>query len=596
MFAQPQRVHRAVDQNGQIMAGRLPVGGINTRDPLARMPPDDAIDLINLLVDHFGLSSRGGYEWWAYNLPGNAKVPTLMSYYPATSGPSGVRRLQSNVYSLPDVVPLADITVSGQLFACTNLAIFDITAGGGGPWTAQTGVGGVSSDYWTWLNFQNAGGNFLLACNNEGAYVSYGGAAFSDGFSNGFSTATSGFTRVTEGVSAGQINGINPDLFVYLMVWKRRVWFIEKESSRAWYLPVEQITGTATQFDFGPHFRHGGRLVALVNWTLDGGEGIDDYLVAVSSEGDIVIFKGYDPDSADTDPNAFQLHGIWYVGALPLGYRTVDPYGGDVYILSLQGVTALSELVSGSGGPTADQHSSFIGDVSSKINPIITVYMRESSRNLGWELKFLPTVDMMAIHSPQVVIREGVNIFARKLEQGAWSRLADLPIATLMSHDALVFGGGDPVALSTAGGKVYLMFENTIDDVPPNSSLGAPRGINLRVIPAYSDFGAPGMLKSFPMVRPSILVEAKPSLGVKILIDYQNPAYVSVPTLPQVIASFWDVDLWNVGLWGGTPTPVRKWLGTIGAGFAGTVQMDFVGLGRFRLTNIDFWVKAGGPL
>ena len=49
----------------------------------------------------------------------------------------------------------------------------------------------------------------------------------------------------------------------------------------------------------------------------------DDYLVALSYQGDVVIFKGYDPDTAGSDPNAFQLHGIWYVGAVPVGHRQV---------------------------------------------------------------------------------------------------------------------------------------------------------------------------------------------------------------------------------------------------------------------------------
>jgi hypothetical protein len=591
MFTQPQRVARAVDQFGQIIAVPLPTGGINARDSLASMPQSDAVDLINVLTDHFGLSLRSGYQWWAWDLPNNQSISTLMSYYPPTAGRSTVVKQRQDISDLPRAVPKADVTVSGQLFACTNLNIFDVTAGGGGPWTPQTGLGVVLGDFWTWRNFQNAGGAFLLACNNLGGYISYGGSGFSDGFSDGFTTGAAGFSRIVEGPSAGDIQGQNPDLFVYLTVWKKRVWFIEKASSRAWYLPVGQLTGAVTQFDFGPQFRHGGHLTALVSWTLDGGEGIDDYLVAVSSEGDVVIYKGYDPDSADTDPSAFQLHGIWYVGALPSGFRQVDPYGGDVYILSTLGVSLLSKLVSGLHLTEAP-----LGAVTEKINPLIAQYMRVAQGQPDWYLKFLPREEIFMIGLPQVVSSSGVGQLAYKVPQKAWHRLGQLPFVTWSNHDGLLFSGGDLMADSEAGGKVFLAFENSLDNVAPEGETSTPRTITADVIPAYSGMGSPGLFKSFPMVRPSLLVDAIPSVKLAVLTDFRPRQYISEPTLPSNAAARWDEGLWDVGVWGGGGIPIRKWLGTTGAGFAATVQINIAGLGATRLTSCDWLIKVGGPL
>jgi hypothetical protein len=199
------------------------------------MGPEDALDLINVLSEDYGLAIRGGYQEFAANLPGSVGVPTLMSFYPGTAGPSEAGTLAAtsiaSQYTLPR--PRAvNVTLAGQLFACTNGGIFDITAGGAGPWSPMPGVA-VTSDYWTWINFQNASGNYLLATNNDGGYYAYGGSNFDDGFSDGFSVAGVGFSKVVEGVQPGQIEGLDPDLFVYIMVWKRRIWFIEKDSSRA---------------------------------------------------------------------------------------------------------------------------------------------------------------------------------------------------------------------------------------------------------------------------------------------------------------------------------------------------------------------------
>ena len=593
MFATPQPVRGEVPLTGQMTPAGIPTGGINARDSLATMPPGDAIDLVNVVTSGFGLQTRGGYQWWAWNLSNSRSVSTIMSYYPAIAELSGVSAPNRTVQDkfLPPVIKMSDITVSGQLFACTNFNIYDITVGGAGPWTPITGVGTVTSDFWTWINFQNAAGGFLAACNNEGGYIVYGGAGFSNGFSTGFRTQASGFARISEGDTPGQISGVNPDLFAYLMVWKQRIWFIEKNSSRAWYLPPQQLTGQAFQFDFGPMFRHGGKLVALVNWTLDGGEGVDDYLVAFSSMGDVVIYKGYDPDAVVDDPNAFQLHGIWYVGALPKGYRCVDPYGGDVFVLSSRGITALSQLVSGKSGEEA------IGQISYKIDPMITRLVRQSGQKDGWYMKYVPAQNYVVVGVPEQQLRSGVGQLVYATRQKAWQRFADLPMIEMTVHDNITFGGGDVLADVEAGGKVFVLFENGLDNVAPvGVAPDSLRSIPCRVIPAYSDFGAPGMWKSFPMIRPTFLAQVIPGLKLKILTDYSLPTQYSQPSLPVINEAQWDEALWDVGRWAGTPPAIRKWLGTSGGGYSATVQMDYESAGNLALTNIGWWTKSGGPL
>ena len=570
---------------GTIVPGQLPVRGLNYRDPPARQMPDDAFALVNALSDSGGITLRNGYQEYATNVPGET-IGTIMSYYPATSAslPSPAALPQSVVTRRRQLQPtLQNVVIDGLLFAAAGNRIFNITGGGAGPWVPQSGT--YPSNYWTWRNFQNAAGNFLIAVNDLGSYIIYGGAGFSSGFSSGFRISQTGFQRV----SAASVTGVNPDTFCHVTVWKRRLWFTEIRSTRAWYLPPEQLGGEARQFDFGPLFRHGGHLVSINSWTMDGGEGLDDYLVALSSEGDVVIYKGYDPDSAATDPSAFQLHGIWYIGALPKGRRQTDPYGGDLYILSRQGINQVSKLVS-----MAQVAESLVGDNGDRIDPYIANLMKNSADEDGWYFKSLPSEQMIIVGIPEQLTGEGPTQLGFKLRESAWSLLYGLPVTCWTNHDGHIFAGGLPTTPIDGQGKVFVMFENSTDGAALDNALGAL--VKARITPAYSAMGSPGMLKRFPMIRPTVLTQFTPGLEITILENYEDTVNFNVPTLPSIESARWNIDKWNHALWSGPLRPIQKWLGTHGDGYTATVQLDIVGLGGTTLTGIDWWVVAGGPL
>jgi len=591
LFSQPQQVRNGQQTTSQIFAGQLPTKGINTRDAYARMAPDDAIDLINVVSDSYGMSTRFGFQEFAINLPGSKAVPTLMSYYPAPAHaniePAGVKPYGQLQLKRPRA---ASPILGGTLFACTNGTVFDVTGGGVGPWVAQPNVSGRTTDYWSWLNYQNEASNFLCACNEDGGYYTYGGAGFSSGFSSGFSTSVSGFTHVVQGSLPGQINNVNPETFVYVASWKRRLWFIEKDSSRAWYLPAQQITGAATLFDFGANFRHGGRLVALVSWAADGGEGLDDYLVAFSSQGDVVIYKGTDPDSIDT----FGIRGIWYVGVLPRGSRCVDPIGGDVHVLSTTGLTQLSKLMA--MGQIAAEVTEQSG---SRIDPLIRQYMETMANFEGWYVKYIPHEQMVFVGVPQMVSNQGPTQLVLKIRQNAWSRYQGIPMDVIANHDQAVVSGGNVSAPSLfGGGRVFQMFDNSLDFVTIAGGSSTSNGtmIKCRLVGAYQDFGTPGMFKNFNMVRPTFIAPLQPLVKLTLLTDYGQSYQFTTPTLPSPPNSRWNVSNWDQALWVGMSRPIKKWLGINGGGYSGTAQIDYVAAGGTRITAIDYNTEEGGPL
>lgn len=122
-----------------------------------------------------------------------------------------------------------------------------------------------------------------------GNQIVHGGKVYratQDGVTANSGGPTGTGTGITDGttkwdyVSASSANVIGPSLadqqlgytgdpagFAFVAVWGSRVWFVEKGSTRAWYLDVNSIYGTATSFPFGLKMRQGGPLMGLYDWS-----------------------------------------------------------------------------------------------------------------------------------------------------------------------------------------------------------------------------------------------------------------------------------------------------------------------------------------
>jgi hypothetical protein len=63
-------------------------------------------------------------------------------------------------------------------------------------------------------------------------------------------------------------NTVNPSNFKDVQVYARRLWFVEKNSFRVWYLPINSIAGVASSIDFSSLYILGGSLQGMVVWTV----------------------------------------------------------------------------------------------------------------------------------------------------------------------------------------------------------------------------------------------------------------------------------------------------------------------------------------
>jgi len=67
-------------------------------------------------------------------------------------------------------------------------------------------------------------------------------------------------------------------------VFGNRLFMVEKNTLKIWYLPIQSIAGAATAFDLSTIFGRGGYLMAMGTWSVDAGNGMNDLAVFVSSE------------------------------------------------------------------------------------------------------------------------------------------------------------------------------------------------------------------------------------------------------------------------------------------------------------------------
>ena len=155
------------------------------------------------------------------------------------------------------------------------------------------------------VNYTNvAGDHFLLIADEANGYYIFDGTVWA------------------AGTFTGSPKPLATDL-VHLTEWQGRIWFVERDTARAWFLDPLALTGDITPMDVGSRFKKGGHLVQNGTWTLDDGAGMNDRFVQVSSSGDVLVWQGTNPATAAD----ISLLGRWYVGKVPEGRRVMSDWG-----------------------------------------------------------------------------------------------------------------------------------------------------------------------------------------------------------------------------------------------------------------------------
>jgi hypothetical protein len=524
-------------QNHQAYPFGAPLGGLDVTQPLPGGNPNTAIRLENLIPRTLGCQMRRGYIRWLSHLSG--EVRSLMKY----QSPTGNNQLLA-------------ATAAGDVYNVTTTHPSSFV-----PTPVLAVPTGAPIGEWTSLNFTtNVGTHVLLMVNPGSGYWIYDGTTF---------------TQITLGAGANQILGVNPNFFSFVTVYKNRVWFIEKDTTRAWYLPFGQDAGTAAAFDFGSMLPNGGSLQALINWTYDGssGVGVNNQLVIVANQGDVLVYGGDDPASAST----FQVVGRWFIGRIPVGNRFFSNYQQDVALLSERGMCFMSELMRGDGQWENPK-------IASNINSALAVEIAGSLDTRYWEICFLPHEQLLMINRAEVDIENLQWVY--EVNNKAFAILRGYPILTVISFNGKTFAGD-------LSGNIWQMFEGGTDGQVDAISGADLEGI---VVTTFQPLGEAVRVKRFQMVRPSFISDSAPGIQAALNSEWNLEIVGSAPAYLGAGSGAWDVGLWDVAVWSGSGQSYEAWTGATGTGRYAALAMKVRASADTLFVGWQALVEPGGVL
>lgn len=526
-----------------------PNKGVDTRAAISDMNLENCIYTFNLVPNDFGMSVRSGYREWCIDLDNGGAVGgirTIMVFDGSVTEPS-----------------------DNRLFVVTNEGIWDCT-------TFDTPI-------LTAAVFADPTGNA-----GHGVYAHYTDQSGEDFLY--YADAVNGLWEYTESTGiwaqATDITGPDETKIAFVMVHKQRLWMIEQDSTIGWYLPIASNSGQATEFFFGAKFTHGGELIALINWSVDGGNGLDDYLVAVSSAGDVIPYQGADP-SIVTGVGGWNSRGTYFIGKIPAGRRFFSEFSGELYLLSSFGLIAMSDLLKG-----VDSRDTSAKSLTFPIASILRQQLFNTSEELGWEPIFIPSRGLLIIDSPRNDVTGKDVQYVMTLSTEGWGFLRDVPSQVFAEWDNRIFFGD-------ADNRVLIMDtprDNVLID--QNDPLADGESIKFSLLGAYSNAGSPGRFKRGQMVRADFLSELNISFRSKILYDYQlAETFYAIANIQDTDIGAWDIGLWDVAVWGeGVPSNKNKLQGTSGMGRVMAVAIQGEAVDSAKLMGFDVMWIDGGPV
>lgn len=448
-----------------------PTRGWSSEQNLAAMEPGTAPVLRNWYPEPDGVSPRPGFVQHATGL-GTGAVNTLMSFVSGASkhllGACGPR--------------IHRCEIGGPVGAAL--------------WSAAT------SDQWQWTNFATSGGQFLVAVNGVDAPLVYNGTAF----------------------SAPAITGMTGDPLTNVFSSQSRLWFCQARSSTVWYLGVAAIGGAAKPYPLGGLLNRGGSIIAGGTWSSDSGSGMNDMTIFLSSEGEVLVYVGSDPDSTAT----FSLRTRYQIGR-PLGLRCLTRFGGDLAILTQDGLMSLSAVMK------LDRTAAQQGALTRNIRQAYAAAVINDADTFGWQTIGFARGQKVFVNVPNAatgVVRQ----FVMNALHGAWCEYQGIPASCWVEHnDKLYFGG--------AAGTVHEAERGSIDGEEVIECLG---------IGAFTHLDDPNVLKTANVLRVAYRGRADIRPYLSIAFDYElNPVFEEFE-LENTIGAFgtWGVSKWGEASWG----------------------------------------------
>lgn len=485
-----------------------PTGGLNDKDSIAGMPPTDAIVMENLFPGTNSVDIRGGSVQHITAFPANGE--TLLPYNGRTTA---------------------------KLFAASNGNIYDVSAAGSLPAATATGF---ANNRWDSINFGGVSGAFLVAVNGQNLPQFYDGTTW---------TASGvGFATAITGVTASTFSQVN--------VWKNRLFFVENGTMKAWYLPTQAIGGAANAIDFSGVAKLGGKLIATATVSSSAGQQLDDYFVAITSEGECLVYQGTDPAAAAT----FSLVGNYRIGR-PIangsdnqGGRFLSRISSQIIAVTVNGFVNLQDAIN---SDVVAQRLTINDKIVNSVNTDANMYRS----NFGWQAVLMPIKNRFFVNVP-VSTGQIAHQWVMNTITGAWTKYT--------GWNATCFAYWQDNLYAFIGTTLYRVEVDQSNDFVTTSFTGTPILAELETAFTYLDYSGN---KSLKMVRPLFYASANIQAGVAVNVDFQSIQQPATPNVTTSLSSKWGIAKWGIAKWGGQKTYSAVWKSVAGIGYSVSLRM-----------------------
>lgn len=485
-------------QISRVESRAAPVNGWNARDSLATMKPGDAITLKNWWPTTTDCVIRGGEEDHADGTTGD--VETLAVY----NAPSG----------------------TSKMFATTDSGVYDASSAG----TVGASVATSTNGYWQYTNFGDGTNNWLIMVNGTDKPNYYNGSAWT----------------AVDNASTPALTGLTTTSIVNVFQHIGRLFFIEKNSLSAWYLAAGSAGGALTEFDFASIAKKGGYLVAGGTWSLADGENQNDLAVFVTSQGEVIVYRGTNPSSAST----WEKVAHYELGR-PQGSRCLLKIGSDLHVITENGVFPLSALLS------AKEIDGRLA-ITNKIEKAFSEASLTYGANIGWEGVYYPAQSAAIFNIPI----EGAQAKQYLMNTGSPRK----PWCEFDAWHASCFAVFAGSLYYGSGTEVRKAWTGTSDD-----------GENIVAVAkeAFSTYGS-SQQKELTLYRPILQVNGSISFLTGMDVDFKDTNIAGEATYTVTNGAQWDVGDWDEVYWAASLDIVRKWGSPqecIGTWFAGKLKV-----------------------
>lgn len=574
-----------------------PIQGIVENDPTAVKGPMAAEWIENFLPTVRGLKVRGGTQVHAtvaaackslftYSSGSSQQLfaATDTAFYEVTSSASeddeivsgitnGIWSVQQIGVSGGDYLIAVNGTDNGQIFDGSNwypwdavsvnaldydalAADFDVGE------TVTGGTSGASAEILGLVRTTATTGTLYIGTVTGGPFqdnetiTSASGSADADGANSSASTIA--------------ITGVDPVNLKHVWLHQNRLFFVQKNSLKAWYLPAGSVGGAASDINLAGVFQRGGTLLFGATWSLDSGDGLDDKCVFVTTEGEVAIYSGTDP----SDTTKWFLEGRYDIGR-PLSARGVARIGGDLLIATDDGIVPLSTAL------TKDPADLSLAAVSRPVRNLWSIEVGRGYDNM--QLFKWTNGEVMLTLFP-----DASRALSANLQTTAW---------------AIQTGWHGLCGAELAGSAYIGQSDGVIKQInTTGADMGAP--FVCKVCCSFTSLGDPLAYKVPSMVRGAYFADAAFNARYGMAVDY-NISFPSAPIVAAVDsdALIWGTSNWDEATWGAeveNPTTgvTDYWASVTGAGWAlaPTVQITSGVTAKLpvELLRIDVIAEGGG--